>query len=1009
MTKTLKRTLLLTFACFIISIVTAISINAIFAIANVKTKNNQIERIMVDGGVEFSFETVPEFIEIGNRYLIPSATATKDGQSKIAVSSVTFPDGTNSVDSYVKLNVGGKYFISWYVNFDGQIYKCTKSFMVGYSNNTLFETDENTFVTVDCVKGQDNGVLISSKKNGVVKYSLPLNLKEMQAGSQLVEFKILSSSENVSDFSKVSFVFTDVVDKNNFFTVQISDGGNVANVRAGASGQALCGLNNGIVDQSSLGGTQISSSFINGQPIKLYYSNKDLSLSVANGVNGDRIALVSSFNDEYFYSSKTLWNGFSTGEVQLTISFEGQTSEKAEILLLSLCGKSLSGKITDVIPPVISVDVDNIDSVPTGFVGVTYPLFNATAYDANDKSEVIVERKVFKNYGKQDMIDCSEDTFGNTFIPSSVGNYTIQYIARDNAGNKAIETVDFTVERYYSAPKLELLFDMPTLINPGEIINLNDYVTKDGSGKINTKIYLLQGNQTIELNGVFDEYIPGDYVIRYSMTDFTNMTEIVDFNVKVENTTVPTFINIPKVNDTILNGTIIEFSEINAIYYNENSKEILPAKVNIEVEYDEDKTTVTERYKAEVNNHGDDIKIIYTATNPITKEQEKEEITVKVLKPFDEEESLHLDRLFVTENIDQVIKASDKITFVANDVVDNAKISYANSFVANGFVASLRFTDKDSQTINYSDIKITLVDSENKEIAVDLYITKRTPAYTTSHFGINKKDTVEITSTFFGNYNKDFNLSYVESSRSIIDGNNAKVLGVIEKTKHGKPFNGFESNKIYVSFELLGCNGASAISIKTLGNQPMTATTGDYVAPQINKLGEINNFVLQGEEIFVPAAVATDAIVGNLIPYVTVTAPDKTIVYDNVDISQGFSFKATQCGVYMIDYSVFDGNETTMLNYTVTARSTVTPIISVNGKIKNGKVGQNLTIPPATVKNLANNDYFLYVIIINPNGRYDLVEKDNYIPEIAGKYVIRYYARDVYYNFSYVDYEITIS
>ena len=161
----------------------------------------------------------------------------------------------------------------------------------------------------------------------------------------------------------------------------------------------------------------------------------------------------------------------------MSFSFEGQTGANAEILLISIGGKSLCGDVFDITPPSISIDFGeySIDDVPIGYVGAPYPIFSATAYDKNDASECEVAFKVYKDYAKSTMRYCKEDTYNKTFIPSESGDYTIRYESKDSAGNVAVRLVNFKVEQYYPAPQLNLGFDFPSQLNPGESIDLSKF------------------------------------------------------------------------------------------------------------------------------------------------------------------------------------------------------------------------------------------------------------------------------------------------------------------------------------------------------------------------------------------------------------------------------------------------------------------------------------------------------------------------------------------------------
>ncbi|MFR6640373.1 MAG: hypothetical protein ACLUSP_02700 [Christensenellales bacterium] len=91
--------------------------------------------------------------------------------------------------------------------------------------------------------------------------------------------------------------------------------------------------------------------------------------------------LIIDLDDPQYFS--TLWGGFTTGEVRLSITPSQIADKTADFVITLIMGQDLSlASSVDEDAPVIEARRSRIRNRSDGMVGVPYPLYGATAFDA---------------------------------------------------------------------------------------------------------------------------------------------------------------------------------------------------------------------------------------------------------------------------------------------------------------------------------------------------------------------------------------------------------------------------------------------------------------------------------------------------------------------------------------------------------------------------------------------------------------------------------------------------
>jgi len=94
--------------------------------------------------------------------------------------------------------------------------------------------------------------------------------------------------------------------------------------------------------------------------------------------------------------------------------------------------------------------------------------------------------------------------------------------------------------------------------------------------------------------------------------------------------------------------------------------------------------------------------------------------------------------------------------------------------------------------------------------------------------------------------------------------------------------------------------------------------------------------------------------------------------------------------------------------FVITSVQRINPTITLSGKVpKTVKPNSTVELPTAIVEFMEENEKNLtYVIYITPSNCYETVENNSFVANEEGIYRARYYALDVYGNYTMLEYEI---
>lgn len=970
--------------------------------------------------VTLSHELEDKYI-FGKIFDIPTANYKLNGTSKKATAVLYDPDGKQvDTSGEVKLEKVGLYKLTYMVRFD-EIYTFDYYFTSVHSTNGLF-TEEKGITTEygntgNMFNNTINGILVTSSKNDLkVTYNKVLDLSKNTKEDSLIELITVPSEIGVLDAWQYTIKLTDIYDEKNYVSIIVfkgSWGNQWSYVRVGSSEQVPSGLENGKVLTQYNAGTPVNYS-MTGEPIlgnevlQLYYDNNEKSIYVDNIKRAGYAYgnLVIDMDSSEYFSEKTLWNGFTTGEVYMSITLQNLQDEKAQLLIKSINGVSFENEwIKDNNVPVLTVDTLDYDvaNLPVGLVNHEYRLFNAKAYDALD-GIIDYTVSVYKDYQTVNQLLVSNDK--DLFTPVEEGQYSLVYKAVDSSNNIVTEVINVNVVS--EIEELNYRFDSTLIsqISVGEYLTIPTGQSSGGSGKVNVELVVTDpanSNVNVVNNRVFIEKV-GIHKVCIKLVDYIGVEKNIEYLISAsinENPILQEF----NINNTMVEGYEYNLNNFNALDYFTNSGSPIEAIKKIEIVQAGNVVELDSSfiYKPKANINNEEVIIRFIAKANSGNGESVLEKKVNLIKLTDENNNYNLANLFFRKDITNVSVQDKYIEYSTN--IEGATLEYVNYLVADGF--SMNFTvNKDKN--NFSAIEVLIQDSQNLEQTIKMTISKT--GTITSNIVINNIKNLTITSDFYQTTSYGFKFYYNAKSNAIVDGNTNKTIAVIKQNLDGSNFDGFTSGKVKVFVKYLGVEGESSIRFSSVSNQSLTNDTKDRVAPAVQIMGELNVVGEINEKFTVYRAVASDGVDPNPSITVRIMKDGKTIY--SGDISKNYDFIPNEYGEYTILYTALDSNNRkTTITYILTIKDRIKPELTLDSEIiSTAKVGKTYTLPTPTVSDNNDTELQIYLFILAPDGELVANPLNDYsfAPTLKGEYKVTYYVQDSYNCYSYLEYLIQV-
>jgi len=971
---------------------------------------------------EWSKIELEDHYVFGSTIEIPSLKLKVGNDTVQATYSVIYPDKTAVDTKTVRLSQAGVYTVEYYASLNGKHYSAKKQFAATALSFTTNDSNSSTkygvYPDYDCTTA---GLITYLAQGDTLTFSQLIDVEDLTRGNPFFSAYIVPERRGEADFDKLVVTLTDALDSSvylryevNRYTLSTMTGKGTLFVSAGGNGQDQVGhegtsklhVNNNL-------GTAINATFIAQRhsggawagALEDYAPDLGL-ISLAYdrsgnaAVTGNQTIAQMSSPEDY----GTLWNGFKSGKVRLSVSADTYSNSLARFVVTKALGSDLTTDLSgnakpfyDTEAPVLTVDADEF---PLGQVGRNYRIPTASAFDWFS-GVCEVKTSVYYNYETEtpSFVTIS----GGAFKPEFPGVYVIEYTATDGSSNVAKEIRNVIVRQ--TVP--EMVIDIPsgviTSAELGEYVAVGKATVTGGSGTPTIKTFVSFGDEEYEIEDKFLPEKAGVWTVRYVATDYVGNMRTESYEVECYAGDKPKFIETPVLPRVFINDCGYTLPEIYARDYSSGEAELKLAKVEItdakgSAVYDagslykvngQDKVTVRYFYddatlgaveipvvaiknggKLQIRNY------IYGNVNVTS------DATAELKEEMSESVGSLAGSYYFTNGLMVTAKEAGKAewTFVNKLSTSFAGVSFTTIPSKTAFTKmAVRFTD----AVSGESVTLNIVGNSNRTMLV-------------------LGDSMLTLSGALGN-KKTFNISLKNGAVAV---DTSEIA--IETTDSGNAFAGF-SDSVYLSVIIEDAAEGSGYLVNSVADTVLSYRTNDNSEPTISVPDYFNG------DVYAPSLSTT----------LSVYAPNGQIVSDinglkleNVSVDKDYTIKFLYFGNYKVVYSVVknDWIDDTPIEkeFYLNVVDTEAPEIIVSGSVnKTIKKGESIVFPKFEVKDnyTESEKISVWIYIANNAGRLTMVESgyESFTPIYTGNYRLIIMAMDEAGNTSSITYTIKVT
>ncbi len=879
-------------------------------------------------------------------------------------------------------------------------------------NGRYYSSDELTAVRI---------ATDGSSTTATVKYGRVIDLSDCDENFRLFDFIIAPASGRAFDdsvasvtvddyeFRSFEVTLTDVYDPSNVVTLDFErrqDFWYYSSIRVSAPGQTSAGwVESSQAMRQTPFGTPLTSSFTgcpadaNGNygVISTFFDYAERAVYAQPYSASKAKAVVRDLdNSEHFLPGEsTPWNGFTTGEVNLSFTFRTVAdSTKACIYLFTLNGQDLTGEeIVDTTPPVVKTVDENLQNgVPEAEVSRPYRVFAAQAYDALDGKLDASDIDVRVTRPDQ-TTEIGVGTDG-CFVPDVAGVYEIEWSIADSSGNVGRYVLSVTARGKLTDLQIEVQDnDLREQYSVGETVRIpQEMAVRGGAGAYRTSVRVLDcatGEEIAAAGGSVVFVREGYYAVVYRAEDYIGNVTMQKYFLLAEAREQP-YVEEPSMPEAVLAGKPFTFPSFTATDYNSYAGTPVAANKYYEViaEGETQPRIVREgesmipaagtvRYRVCAENIADPSGR-YVGEERSFVAAEADSIGAYL---FDPAGKVQADYSAGAEYPRYVAQGDTRLEFL------NA-LSAANFYF--GFTVPAEISALNT-------VRFTVRDS------VD--------ASQVSVIGISRNGAQHCTVTLDGAVAATLNLPFADTPFELYFSNgyvyiNSTLIGLI-----GGREGMLASGRLYLTVEMQDFAGEGGFVLNRINNQTYVGLYEagerfDMTAPVVVPDADIALIRYAGDRIEVPGARAYDV----LDPVVTLSLRvlrGETEIYSSIGSAKGTVIGADIPGEYTIIYIVSDSaGNTASASYTVKVYNRSDPVLRVAGDLPAQiRVGEKVSVPAATASDYAGTALDVFVYVIDADGVMRAAS-DSFVAEKAGTYTVRYYCFDGYGCYTLRDYTV---
>lgn len=881
-----------------------------------------------------------------------------------------------------------------------------------------------------------NGLTVRLAENDTLEFNQIIDISQLTKADTLVDFFVTPNTIGGTDFERLYFTFTDVENEEITLTLEAKaspDGYKAINypwtyVYAAGNGQKLrsytswAGLNTD--DGYGLGvvhsfwgyygdsGDDVTSQLVNfgttnkGETnsygldgtTKLDTVHTSFSFDPADNevyVNGS----ISVFDLDDIALSDTVWNGFESGKVRLSVRASSYNGATANFVIKSIYGIDFAeSTFNDTASPQISVDLPSDNALET-YIGYDFTIPYAEVKDDYDKN-CQLDISVWYKYTSLNPVAVSINN--GKFSSASIGYYTIVYTSQDESGNIAKEEVFV-----YSKPAEELSVLLTdgylTETVVGNDVNIADYKVKGAaSGIYDLEISAKLGNENIVIkDGKFVPQKVGQYNIEYKVTDYFGRTSVKTYTLTVGKANAPVLKDSYDFPQALVSGIRYKIPAYSAYDYTSGSLVMKKMPLYIK-DVNGERLADNDTFTPIVANSGDKVTLSFKDGDLELKKD------IPVIVP-EIDGKLHMENYFLADGINAT--ALNNGINISAEKPDGGWV-FANPLITDNLSFALRAEPNKS---TFSALKIKLSDSEKSSQSITM-VLRYSEGKTYLEVCGNR---VTLNCGFAANsdvnrHNIDFE---VNGNRLTVGESNIRLTTIDD----GEQFTSFASGKVYLSVQFVDATNSASYYVTSINGQTVSSSGNDRTRPKISILGKYDVCILPGNTITIPRAVAGDVLNGIAHFYLTVKdangnfAESKDgVTLNKVSADRVYEIDAQSFGQYIVSYTAADtanGNDLIRM-FAVTVEDNVAPEIKLGKTVSKAKTGDVILVPVLDYSDnlTAKDDLVLFITVYTPDGTIIALGQDSnsFIAVQKGLYEVRISVYDKSGNVGYETFKVTV-
>ena len=952
----------------------------------------------------------------GDTYTVEQVELSYDGKTVPSSSAyVTYPSGKTSKASTVKLTESGLYTVTYFAYVDGVRAEGKRTFTV---ERDLFGFSGPKSTGRYGVHANDSrrqtGIVAEIAMGETFTFNRVIDLSKMPKDEIFLSFFVMPEEIGTADAKEIDLIFTDAYDENNYVDIRlknVSEKGAWADptayVTAAPAGRQQMGVEQsdattvnihrnddfGHPADFSLVGKPRNGLGPETNPFELVWNYDDGVLKEPHPSWGGGYTTIAEFHNPDHYAD--VWDeGFTTGEVFLSVRGRKQQKSKLHIVFTEIGGEDLSqGAFADTDRPTVHVDMQGYtkDTIPTAVVGKPYPLFTATATDAY-AGKLDVTTAVYQNYGSSTA--SRKNVVNNAFVPTVAGTYTVVYTATDTFGNVGRETLPVQV----LPEETEFAFTLSGKAATGESGKRNavfgDVTYRDACGNVTLTVTATHSatGKVYDVSSDDHTFVPmdaGEYTVTVRANDWiSEKTQTFAYTVRAGQT--PASFETLQLPHFFVKGATYTLPTVTG--YEFASGVAVPVTATVSVAEDgTEKANAVQNGKYTVGD-AQNVTVLYRIGGTTVRQRDVPVADVGYGG------NLRLAAYFRPTQ-GEIAATADRFHTVYAFASSDACMEFVNPVQIHDF--SLVFAPQSGKA-GMRAVHVTLTDctDETRRLTVSFRPENGGTAITVNNGKTVYRSAVDFTDHGTMNYT----LEYAADT-------NAVLLGAL-RIPLSSSFAGFAGSTAYLTVAAEGA-ASSALEIRQVNGQTISRETADFIEPQIAVNASYGDRAV-GECIELRGAHAVDVIDPTVALTLTVTMPDGSIAVSRegvrldgtCDPVKNHTLELRTAGEYTVTYAARDtaGNETSF-TYGITAIDYTRPQIRVEDAARTGKAKQSVKIASASV----DAGVTLYVYVERADGTLVRTTEKSFVPSVKGVYTVHYIAYDGSGNMNHVSYTVNVA